>query len=343
MKQKIAFIAVGQAGGNIGQLFEQKGFSVLYVNTSREDLETLDKAKFKYHIQEGEGCNKDRHKAKQLLIDDYDQIAAEIDSKIKAELIFVIFSSGGGTGSGAGPMLIDLLLDEGHAAGAVTIVPGLEESVKSHINAYECFRELTALDPMAACFILDNEKEDKLSLNEQFAEAFTAFLRIPENHKSVKGNIDKAEIVETLKAHGMSYVLCQPAGESAGFMASIQDHMYADMEADRAVKYIAVSLGGNVLLSDIEKAVGTPVDTFVTYNEEQTVCCLSGLTFPQSRLDLVFQKVSENREVIKKNLTATKETALKADVNFLEELELAEMPKEKKKPQSKRDIMSKYL
>ena len=93
MKNKIAFVAVGQAGGNIGQLFEQKGFSVLYINTSQEDLDTLEKAKFKYHIPNGEGCNKDRRKAKQLVIDDYDQIAAELEAKIKAELIFQESSS----------------------------------------------------------------------------------------------------------------------------------------------------------------------------------------------------------------------------------------------------------
>ena len=90
MKNKIAFVAVGQAGGNIGQLFEQKGYNVLYINTSQEDLDTLEKAKFKYHIPNGEGCNKDRRKAKQLVIDDFDQIAAEIETKIKSELIFVI-------------------------------------------------------------------------------------------------------------------------------------------------------------------------------------------------------------------------------------------------------------
>ncbi len=38
MKNKIAFVAVGQAGGNIGQLFEDRGFNVLYINTSRKTL-----------------------------------------------------------------------------------------------------------------------------------------------------------------------------------------------------------------------------------------------------------------------------------------------------------------
>ena len=76
MKDKIAFIAVGQAGGNIGQLFESMGYTVLYINTSREDLETLENAKFRYHVSNGEGCNKDRHKAKQLIVEDFDNITA---------------------------------------------------------------------------------------------------------------------------------------------------------------------------------------------------------------------------------------------------------------------------
>lgn len=74
------------------------------------------------------------------MIDDFDRIAAEIETKIKADLTFVIFASGGGTGSGAGPMLIDLLIDEGRAIGAITIVPGQNESVKAHINLTTVFQ-----------------------------------------------------------------------------------------------------------------------------------------------------------------------------------------------------------
>ena len=179
MKNKIAFVAVGQAGGNIGQLFEDRGFNVLYINTSQEDLDTLEHAKYKYHIPGGEGCNKNRRKAKQLVIDDFDRIAAEIETKIKADLTFVIFASGGGTGSGAGPMLIDLLIDEGRAIGAITIVPGQNESVKAHINSYDCFSELTEIAGTAACFILDNDRAEKLSINTSFVDDFCSFLEVP--------------------------------------------------------------------------------------------------------------------------------------------------------------------
>lgn len=343
MKKKISFVAVGQAAGNIGRLFEKRGYSVLYVNTSREDLDTLEDAKFTYHIPQGEGCNKDRRKAKQLVIDDFDNIVAEIDSKVKAEMIFVIFASGGGTGSGAGPMLMDLLIDEGRTVGAVTILPSSEESVKSHINSYECFTELTRISGSGACFIIDNENGDKMELNASFVDSFDDFLMIPEKHKSVKGNIDKAEIMETLRAHGMSVIARSKSGESADIIKSVKEGVFAPLAPDRAVKYITASLAGNARMIDLERAFGTPIDNFQTFNEEKTICCMSGLTCPQTRLEAVYNKVAENEELIRQNLAATQETGLKRDVNFLAALEPAKGKVAEKKPQSRRDIMSKYL
>ncbi len=341
MKDKIAFVAIGQAGGNIGQLFEERGFSVLYLNTSEEDLLTLEDAKFKYHITGGEGCNKDRRKAKQLVIDDYDSIATEMDAKIKADIIFVVFANGGGTGSGAGPMLCDLLIDDGKTVGAVTVLPALDESIKSHVNAYECFSELTKIDGLSACFILDNENGNKLDLNKEFVEDFTAFVEIPDKIQSVEGNIDKAEIQETLKAHGMAVVL-QSSPDSADVIKKIQSNVFAPIEPDRVVKYITAAMSSEARMADIEKALGVPIDTFQTLSSG-TVLCASGLSFPQTRLDLIYERIDENRETIKKNLKATHELTMKEDIDFLSEPRASEKKDVEKKPQSRRSIMTKYL
>ena len=341
MKDKIAFVAIGQAGGNIGQLFEERGFSVLYLNTSEEDLLTLEDAKFKYHITGGEGCNKDRRKAKQLVIDDYDSIATEMDAKIKADIIFVVFANGGGTGSGAGPMLCDLLIDDGKTVGAVTVLPALDESIKSHVNAYECFSELTKIDGLSACFILDNENGNKLDLNKEFVEDFTAFVEIPDKIQSVEGNIDKAESQETLKAHGMAVVL-QSSPDSADVIKKIQSNVFAPIEPDRVVKYITAAMSSEARMADIEKALGVPIDTFQTLSSG-TVLCASGLSFPQTRLDLIYERIDENRETIKKNLKATHELTMKEDIDFLSEPRASEKKDVEKKPQSRRSIMTKYL
>lgn len=347
MKNKIAFVAVGQAGGNIGRLFEEKGYTVIYINTSQEDLDTLTSAKYKYHIPDGEGCNKDRHKAKQLVVDDFDRIAAEIDSKITQKMIFVIFAAGGGTGSGAGPMLIDLLTDEDKTVGAITIIPAETESVKSHINAYECFSELVEIDATAACFILDNSRGDKMKLNPVFVDAFCSFLEIPEKCKSEEGNIDKAEIEETLKAHGMAVVLCKKADNAAKVINALKDNIFAPIESDQTVKYITAALPVKIAMTDIQKAAGTPIDTFQTVSKDDAAICLSGLSYPTTRLESVYKRVDENRETIIKNLSATKETSLKKGVNFLDEIsggrKSSRQPEPPKRPKARRDIMSKYL
>lgn len=96
-------------------------------------------------------------------------------------------------------------------------------------------------------------------------------------------------------------------------------------------------------MADLEKDLGTPIDTFQTFNDENTICCVSGLNYPQTRLDIVYNKVSENKEAIKKNLAATHESTMKKDVNFLDDLEPEKKPATEKKPLSRRNIMSKYL
>ena len=35
------------------------------------------------------GCNKDRHKAKHLIVEDFDNIAAEVEAKLQDRLLFL--------------------------------------------------------------------------------------------------------------------------------------------------------------------------------------------------------------------------------------------------------------
>lgn len=351
MKRKIGFVAVGQAGGNIGKLFEQKGFTVLYLNTSQEDLRTLRDAKYTYHIAGGEGCNKDRVKAKKLVIDDFENISKGIYEKMNVSIVYVIFSSGGGTGSGCGPMLIDLLLDDIaggasgiEAVGAITVIPAESESIKAQINCYECFEELTKIGNIASTIIIDNSKGDKLRLNQSFVNAFCGFVEIPDRHKDERGNIDRAEIEETLKSKGMLLLTRVPAKRSstAAVLESFKSNIFAPIEPDRVIKYIAVSIVGDVDVEAMSKEIGIPVDIFATYNDKATLCCLAGLNYPMTRLESVYKKVTENQDLILKNLQATSDSPLKKGVNFLvQSRAVADAPKQK--AASRRDLLKKYM
>lgn len=355
MKEKVGFIAIGQAGGNIGKLLEQKGFGVFYMNTSKEDLQTLKNVKHTYHITGGEGCNKDRKKAKQLISEDFENVSTQIYEKLKGvTMIFVVFASGGGTGSGCGPMLTDLLLADieeenssFQSVGVITVLPGPQESIKAHINSYECFEELSNIEGMAATFIIDNAKatKDHLSLNAPFVNMFYNFIQVPVHHSDRRGNIDKAEIEETLKARGMAIITEIPVKSSgtATVIESFKENIFAPMEPDRTVKYISISIAGNVDVTELEKETGVPLDIFQTYNEKSTICCLSGLSYPMERFNNIYQKVTENQAQILKNLESTGNTKdfMKKGVNFLD----TNTKKEEKKPEkpSRRDLMKKYM
>lgn len=154
MKEEYGFLCVGQAASNIGVQFERLGYNVLYVNTSSEDLNLLKDSSHKYHVEGGEGCAKDRDKAKALLANDIDTLVDLVRTKLPERLIFVVFASGGGTGSGLSPYLLGVLVEEFGADeydpekrfAAVTILPTDKEPLQPAINSYNCCKELYDVD-----------------------------------------------------------------------------------------------------------------------------------------------------------------------------------------------------
>ncbi|MCL2358107.1 MAG: hypothetical protein FWC70_13305 [Defluviitaleaceae bacterium] len=300
MKKNVGFIAVGQGGGNIGLLFEKMGYSVLFMNTSQEDLATLTDAENKYHVKDGEGCNKDRDKAKDLIIGDFDAISEKINETLTEEYIYVIFSSGGGTGSGSSPMLIDLLIQHtDKKVGAITIMPAETEPLKAYINAYECFKELESISNTCATFILDNNKYDKFAINKDFADLFNSFLDIP-NHQSKRGNIDTAEIKELLSTRGAAIIsrMTKATSSTARLIAAIKENIFAPLEADKVIKYIGLSAATEIDLDAVMSETGTYVDAFQGTHPESTVCIFCGLSFPYTSLEKIRAKVEDNREAI---------------------------------------------
>ena len=250
MKKDIAFLAIGQAGGNIGRLFEALKFKVMYINTSSEDLKTLPEAKYTYHIKNGEGAAKDRGTAKKLVIDDIKDLVTEITKTIAEEYIYVIFSAGGGTGSGASPMLITYLSEimPQRKIGGITILPSAGESVKAQINAYDCFSELDGLTKMHGLFVIDNNsRTDRLTLNETFVDLFVLMLKMP-GYTDFRGNIDTRELKEVLGAPGCIVIAALPGGQcsTSELADSLKNSIFAQAEQDGIIQYIALSAASEI-------------------------------------------------------------------------------------------------
>jgi len=304
MRKDIGFLAVGQAGGNIGKLFEALRYKVMYVNTSTEDLQTLPGARFIYHITDGEGAARDRGRAKSLLAADIIDLEDKIAETFSEEFIFMVFSAGGGTGSGISPMLMEYLAERmpDRKIGGITILPAAGEPLTAQINAYDCFSELDRLENMSALFVIDNNgRINKFSMNQIFVDLFTAMISIP-NYTDIRGNVDKMELKEALSARGCAMISVLPNGQSSTpkLIDSFKKSIFAQAEQDRVIQYITISMASDINTAMLTQSVGKPLDIFQGYNHDMTICLLSGLTLPYKRLARVKDLIAEEQDKMKK-------------------------------------------
>lgn len=310
-KNSILNISFGQGAGNIGQLMEQQGILNLAINTSKQDLDTLN-VKHKYLIKNGQGCGKDRSKSKKLVINDFENILSVInnilDSNTAIKHIFVGFTMGGGSGSGGGPMLAKLIANEYSNINVCVyaVIPSKSEPFKAQYNACECYRELIKIENLGSMFFLDNNKhENKFIINRYFVDDLMEFLKIPDEDKSSKGNIDIEEMNTILSCNLMINISVTDENNH-----KVKPSILVDTECDGFVKYIALSNAKQNLLKDIQASVGYPLDAFYTFNNRKiNVIVLAGLSLPSSSMNEIFDLVNQRSTMITREST-TKELKL---------------------------------
>lgn len=339
VKGRYGFIGLGQMGGNVVKSMHAKGYSVMAANTAQSDLDGLDiPEERKYHILGGYGSSKERKKAKQLLAENncenFDMLINEIKERFKdCRVIFLMGSSGGGSGSAIVPATkMRLQAETDKIICVVTCMPDDNASMKEYMNCYEFFQELETIEGGGATFIIDNNKnKEKLVLNEQFACYLDAFLNCETT--SIRGVVDRAEIENILSQRGGCIINKQGSDKATTqtVIERIRDNIYVPLENDGVVANIAlVNSNNNVRLNEIIESVGKPLATFEGWESDATVLAISGCSLPYKKLEEIKQKIEDNKDTIKRNLTATSERKLTGSIDFLRDI-TTEKPKPEKK------------
>lgn len=346
IKGRYGFVGLGSMGGNVATAFYIKEYPVMVANTAQSDLNSLDLPEdCKYHILNGYGSSKDRKRAKQLLAENdcenFDLLINEVKERFKdCKIIFLIASSGGGSGSGMLPAIAQRLLNEtDKIICVITCTPDDNASLKEFINCYEFFHELESIEDRGTAFAIDNAKNrNKFVLNEQFVCYLDAFLTSETN--STQGVVDRAEIENVLSQKGMC-IINKYGSDNAmtqTVVEKIRDNIYAPLENDGVVSNIAlVNSNNKVRLNEIVQSVGKPLATFEGFEYDSTVLAISGLSFPYQKLDSIKQMIDKNKDIIKRNLTATSERRLSGSIDFLGDIALDKPTTDKKK--STRDLL----
>ena len=222
MKKDHVIIGVGNCGSQIAWAAEKKYpdlFDCIYVNSSSADLSMV-KSESSLKVKIGakmaaEGSGKNRSKMKDYLEEDIGDLLQNTqftDTIVDKKYAFVVCSAAGGTGSGAGPVLMAILRQCFPDTNFILVVvcPSISSSIMEQGNALEFMQELfgEAMGADTTYMVYDNEKMSNLpptkcleAVNENVVEDLRVLTGIG-NYATPYESIDSADMESILTTPG---------------------------------------------------------------------------------------------------------------------------------------------
>lgn len=339
MKKRMALVGIGQAGGNVIVSAERRGFITGAMNTSPEDLysEVLSIVKNKLLLGKNGGCGKDRNIAKNDVKAYYQDIVGFIKTNIlepnpEVELVYITFSSSGGTGSGMGPIIIDMLKKffPEITFGAIVITPSNDESPIAIFNSRKCLEELYRLN--IPVILPDNDKIKGVftrtslynRVNEEVIQALEDVCK--DRPSSNVSNMDNKDKLKLLKTSGVtviatSQVMPLDLKDENTLAKSIQqswdNSVFVNLDYDKVVKRVGFifevsdKITGLINHNTINRDLGLPLEIFEgiykSEKEQRIISILTGLSFPENKIKSIDETLNKvqglmNREEKKSSL-----------------------------------------
>lgn len=171
----IKVIGVGGGGGNAVNHMYKKGITDVNFVVCNTDAQALRKSPIPVRIQlgatltEGRGAGNKPEQGKQAAIESLDQINEVLENNTR--MVFVTAGMGGGTGTGAAPVIAEAAKEKGIlTVGIVTIPFGFEGRIRIN-QAIEGIAELK--EHVDALLVIRNEKLREICGNLKLKEAFS--------------------------------------------------------------------------------------------------------------------------------------------------------------------------
>ena len=246
----IKVIGVGGGGSNaVNRMVESgvQGVTFIAINTDNQAL-ARNKAEIKIQIGEkvtrGLGCGADPSVGEKSAEESRDEIAEAISN---TDMLFITAGMGGGTGTGAAPVVAQIARDLGILTVAVVTTPFTFEGAKRAANAERGIRELQK--SVDSLIVVSNDKLlDVVDDNTSFEEAFNMADQVLKfgvagisDLVAIPGliNLDLADVTRVMKDAGICHM---GIGRASG--------------EDRAIVAIKQAINSPLLDTTIEGATG---------------------------------------------------------------------------------------
>lgn len=330
---KFGFIGLGQVGGMFVDAVKPLGYPVLAVNTANVDLrnlEALEKAE-KIHLHEYEGAGRDRSVGQEAFHTHQELIKDRIHEKMNdCHVIFPVFALGGGTGSGMGGLVIDMLTDryDEKVISPILFMPDSDEASRSLMNALESFSEISAQEDIGSIFIFDNKKaysRKEETLKEKFAQSKLELIRLLDlfnkrtGMKSEFSNFDEMDLLTVLSERGAAVISHAGIGvdhveshEEMGktLVSSWRNSSFAHCDYSNIARSallvdIPSKLTTNLKIDTAFESIGRPLEVFSGIFEShdgRIYSLITGLPFPNDSLGELEENIEKNEKRISESL-----------------------------------------
>lgn len=243
----IKVIGVGGGGSNaVNYMFEKKIKDVEFAvcNTDRQALANSPvpvKIQLGATLTQGLGAGTDATKGKEAALETIEEIKGLLGGSI--QMVFITAGMGGGTGTGAAPVIAQLAKEMGKLTVAVVTAPYTWEGLDKKEQALEGIEQLKEFSDTVLVVLNDKLEElyEDMTLTQAFAEADGILLNAVKSISEIittNGNIntDFKDVEKVLKGAGQSVMGTAEASGADRAQLAIKEALDSPLLNDRDIR-----------------------------------------------------------------------------------------------------------
>ena len=233
----ITVAGVGGGGGNAVNHMHDEGISGVNFVVCNTDQQALDKSpvKRKITLGPGRGAGNDPKRACELAMESIDEIQ-ECFRSLGTQMLFLTAGMGGGTGTGASPIIAKVAREMGILTVAIVTTPKSNEGPKRRRQAEEGIKELSKF--IDSILIIDNDSIVKIYGKDALYDGFR-----------------RADEVLTKAAKGIAELITVPGEHNVDF-ADVKNIL---TDSGRAHFSVATAEGVNRISDLVDRSLHSPL------------------------------------------------------------------------------------
>ncbi len=332
----VGIIGLGNTGNQVATLAQKElKIPVLAINSSAKDLETVPDDVPKKIISSAsghsQGAGKNRSLAKSYLKDSIMKFISSEDITgfmKKLDVVFIISSTGGGTGSGTAPLMANIIQSMYTSTKVILVgvLPVNNEALSAHVNTLEYLNELYTILTDQTYMLYDNDCYADLPSWQMMEKVNTEIVRDIDvircmyNYTTKFDSIDEQDMLRLISFPGRIMVTrlekiaekdCDNKTIEDMLISSIKSNAHVEAQRDKTITAsgIIVNLSETLIstfdnhIPKVREFMGDPIHDFnhIYVNTDRSLpnnvyLILSGLTPVNDKMHKISDRVNEIEE-----------------------------------------------